>query len=204
MLITIFCFFHNLLENCRDFFKFRFLLLFILFVLGFNAKATAQFIKPLNPNIQTSGDVIVYALPASALATTLIVGDTKGTWQFAKGFLTNQAVTYVIKSVINKKRPYHHGDHAFPSGHTSTSFQAASFIHARYGFKYSIPAYILAGWTAYSRLNAQKHDGYDILGGVVVGVGSTLLFTTRYEKEHMQLTFSSSDDSYLLGFTYRF
>lgn len=203
-MIAIFSFFEDLPENCRNFFKFRFLLLFILFVLGFNAKATAQFIKPLNPNIKTSGDVIVYALPASALATTLIVGDTKGTWQFAKGFVMNQAVTYVIKTVINKKRPYHHGDHAFPSGHTSTTFQAASFIHARYGFKYSIPAYLLAGWTAFSRLNAQKHDGYDILGGIVVGVGSTLLFTSRYEKEHMQLTFSSSEDSYLLGFTYKF
>ncbi|WP_423820443.1 hypothetical protein [Salinimicrobium sp. TIG7-5_MAKvit] len=84
------------------------------------------------------------------------------------------------------------------------TFQAASFIHKRYGFKYSIPGYVLAGWTAYSRINATRHDGYDILAGAVVGIGSSFIFTSPYQRENMQLTFSSGNDQYLLGFVYRF
>lgn len=144
-------------------------------------------------------------IPAATVASTFIVHDKKGFWQFTKSFVLNEAITFGLKVSVNKYRPYQHGRRAFPSGHTSTTFQSASFIHKRYGFKYSIPAYVLAGYTAFSRLNADRHDGYDILAGAVVGIGSTLIFTTPYEQEHMQLTFNRDiDDDWLLGFTYTF
>ena len=154
--------------------------------------------------IETTGDVLLFVVPAAAFGTTLILGDRKGSWQFTKGFLVNQAITYGLKVTFHKPRPFQNGDNAFPSGHTSTTFQGASFIHKRYGFKYSIPAYIMAGFTAFSRINAQKHDGWDILAGSVVGIGSTLLFTSDYQQEHMALTFNNYHNTYLLGFTYKF
>lgn len=184
--------------------KFRPYLLSLLFLLIFAFQSQAQLIEPKNKAIKTAGDITLIALPTATFASTLILKDKKGTWQFTKSFIFNQAVTFGLKVALNKPRPYHNGDNAFPSGHTSTTFQSASFIHRRYGFKYSIPAYLLAGYTAFSRINAQKHDGYDILAGAVVGIGSTLLFTTPYEQEHMQLTFDSYDHQYLLGFRYRF
>ena len=177
----------------------------ILFFFFFSFNGHTQLIEPNNPTIETTGDVLRFALPAASITTTLILKDKKGTWQFTKGFVLNAAVTYILKKSINKPRPYHNGDNAFPSGHTSITFQSAAFIHRRYGFTYSVPAYVLAGITAYSRINAQQHDGYDILAGAVVGIGSSFLFTTPYLQEHMALTFSTSgEDSYLLGFTYRF
>lgn len=154
--------------------------------------------------IETAGDIGLIVVPAAALSISLFKGDGQGTWQFTKGFLLNQAVTYGLKVAINKPRPFNNGDNAFPSGHTSTTFQGASFIHKRYGFKYSIPAYAIAGFTAFSRIDAQKHDGWDILAGSVIGIGSTLLFTTEYQQEHMELTFDSSYGDYLLGFKYKF
>lgn len=166
--------------------------------------ASAQLIEPNNKTIKTAGDVILFTLPAATFATTLILKDRKGTWQFTKAFVANTAITYGLKIALNKPRPFNNGDNAFPSGHTSTTFQSASFIHKRYGFKYSIPGYVLAGFTAFSRINAQKHDGYDLLAGAVVGIGSTLIFTTPYQQEHMQLTFSGEKGKYLLGFNYRF
>ncbi len=154
--------------------------------------------------LETLGDIVLFTLPVATLGTTFIVGDKEGSWQFTKGFLLNQAVTYGLKVAIDKQRPQHNGGHAFPSGHTSTTFQSASFIHERYGFKNSIPAYALASFTAITRLEKNKHDGWDVLGGVVVGIGSTLLFTTPYQKEHLELTFSSDADMYLLGFAFKF
>ncbi|GAL64570.1 membrane-associated phospholipid phosphatase [Algibacter lectus] len=38
----------------------------------------------------------------------------------------------------------------------------------------------------------------------MVGIGSTYLFTTPYQKEHYELTFSGGDGNYLLGFKYKF
>ena len=179
-------------------------LIVFLFLLCFSFTGHSQLIEPKNPTIKTSGDILSFAIPTSTFISTLILKDKKGTWQFTEGFVFNEAVTLGLKYALNKPRPFHGGDKAFPSGHTSVTFQSAAFIHERYGFKYSIPVYALAGFTAFSRINAQKHDGYDILAGAAVGIGSSLLFTTPYAKEHMQLTFSSYDDQYLVNFTYQF
>ena len=157
-----------------------------------------------NDAIKTTGDVLLFVIPTATFATTLIVGDKKGAWQFTKGLLLTEALTYGLKYTVKKERPDHSDNLSFPSGHTSTTFHSASFIHRRYGFKYSIPAYVLAGFTAYSRIEAEKHDGWDILAGAVIGIGSSLIFTTPYQQEHMELSFSSYDNSYLLGFNFKF
>lgn len=154
--------------------------------------------------VKTSGDVLVFTLPAITLGATLIKGDTKGTWQFAKGFLVNGALTFGLKSMIAKERPNMENNDSFPSGHTSVTFQSASFIQKRYGWKYGIPAYILASYTGFSRINSKKHDIYDVLAGAAIGIGSTYLFTTPYQQEHMELTFNAGDGNYLLGFKYKF
>ena len=154
--------------------------------------------------VRDAGDIILFALPAATLATTFVIGDTKGSWQFAKGLLLSASATYGLKLIISKRRPDFSNNDSFPSGHTSTTFQSASFIHKRYGFKYSIPAYALAGFTAFSRIDADKHDGWDILAGAAIGIGSSYLFTTEYQKEHMELTFNSQEGTYLLGFKYKY
>jgi len=157
-----------------------------------------------NNTIKTSGDILVFALPVAASGTTLILGDKKGAWQFTKGFLVNGAVSFGLKSIIDKQRPNMENNNSFPSAHTSIAFQSASFIQRRYGWKYGIPAYILSGYTGYTRIEADKHDIFDVMAGAVIGVGSTYLFTTPYQKEHMELTYSNNDGNYLIGFRYKF
>lgn len=154
--------------------------------------------------IETAGDAMLFTLPATALTSTLIIRDYNGTWQFTKGAILNQAATLGLKYGINKSRPYNNGERAFPSGHTSTTFQSAAYIQKRYGWKFGIPAYVLAGFTGYSRMNAQMHDGWDVLAGALIGIGSSYLFTSPYQKEHMELTFSSDSESIAIGFKYKF
>ena len=179
--------------------KYSHKLLSLLVTLIFFTGSYAQ-----NKTVETSGDILLFAMPAAAIGTALIIGDKEGTWQFTKGFLLNQAVTFGLKLIVDKPRPDMSNNYSFPSGHTSTAFQSASFIQRRYGWKYGIPAFALAGCTAVSRIDANKHDGWDVLGGIVIGVGSTYLFTTAYQKEHLELTFNSNDDTLLLGFKYKF
>tara|TARA_R100000935_G_scaffold57877_1_gene93060 strand:- start:3498 stop:4034 length:537 start_codon:yes stop_codon:yes gene_type:complete len=178
-----------------------------VFCLLFSQTAIAQDTSETTPQIgavQRVGDVILIALPLATFGTTLIKSDKEGAWQFTKGFLLTEAVTFGLKVSINKPRPDMSNDNAFPSGHTSTVFHSAGFIHRRYGFKYSIPAYALAGFTAASRIDSKKHDILDVLAGAAIGLGSNLLFTTEYQQEHMELTYSNYEGNHLIGFTYKF
>ncbi|MEX0289955.1 MAG: phosphatase PAP2 family protein [Flavobacteriaceae bacterium] len=157
--------------------------------------------------IEGMGHFLHLALPAAAGLSTVIVGDKKGSWQFLKSFSANLAATYTLKYAFNKPRPEGALDGlAFPSGHTSVAFNSAAFIQKRYGLKYGIPAYILAGFVGYSRIEGlnDRHDGWDVLGGVAVGVGSAYLFTTDYKKQRMDLTFTRVEGHYMVGFSYKF
>lgn len=156
--------------------------------------------------VQDAGDVIQIGLPIIAGFATLLEDDRQGTWQFAKSFGLNMSVTYALKYIINKPRPDGATDgHAFPSGHTSVSFQSASFIQRRYGWKYGIPAYLLASFVAYSRIDGidDRHDGWDVLGGIIIGVGSSYLFTTPY-KDKLKLTLTTGQNQFLIGFVMKF
>ncbi|WP_431160790.1 phosphatase PAP2 family protein [Flagellimonas beolgyonensis] len=154
--------------------------------------------------LQSAGDVLLVSLPVASLTGTLLIGDREGSWQFVKGFVVNQAVTLGMKYAINKPRPYDNGYRAFPSGHTSTTFQSAAFLQKRYGWKFGVPGYVLATFTGYTRIKAHKHDGWDVLAGALVGIGSSYLFTSPYREDHMELTFSSDGQGLLVGFNYTF
>ncbi len=131
-------------------------------------------------NTEKAGDLIQILIPATAYATTLILNDTEGQNQFYKSFFTNLGVTYTLKHAINKPRQENNGNYSFPSGHTSAAFQGAHFIHKRYGFKYSILAYIGASFVGWSRVEGEsdKHDFTDVAAGAIIGILSSYYFTS--------------------------
>jgi len=63
---------------------------------------------------------------------------------------------------------------------------------------------VLSSFVGYSRLNANKHDIVDVLVGAAIGIGGSYLFTTPYQEEHMELTFSNVEGNYLVGFKFKF
>jgi membrane-associated phospholipid phosphatase len=157
-----------------------------------------------NADSEKIGDIVQVLIPATVYVTTIALNDRDGKAQFKKAFISNLGITYALKYAIDKPRPNGVGSYSFPSGHTSASFQGAAFIHKRYGFKYSIPAYLLAGFTAATRIDSKKHDMLDVLVGAAIGIGSNFLFTTEYQQKHMELTFNSTNQEYLVGFNYSF
>ena len=184
------------MENKNGFKKKEFIICVLLFY-SFSSFSQSDVTK-------TSGDILLVIMPTTVICTTFIIGDKEGSTQFLKAFVLNEIITYGLKSIVNKERPDMSNNHSFPSAHTSTTFQSASFIQRRYGWKYGLPAFVLSSYTGFTRLNAKKHDFIDVLAGAVIGVGSTYLFTSKYQKEHMELTFSKYENNFLIGYKYKF
>ena len=128
--------------------------------------------------VEATGDILQYAIPAAALTSTYLVHDEDARPQFYKAFAANLALTYALKGVTGKTRP-NGGDYSFPSGHTSAAFQGASFIHKRYGFLKSLPAYLGATFVGYSRVNSDNHFTEDVFAGGALGIACSFFFTDR-------------------------
>lgn len=155
-------------------------------------------------NIDKAGDILSFAIPAVAYGSTYYMDDKEGRQQFYYSFATNVAATQVLKSVIDKERPNGRDEESFPSGHTSMAFQGASFIHKRYGLEYSIPAYIGAGFVAYSRVEADEHDVTDVLAGAALGVASSMYLTKSYYDDQLHIATNLAPDYYGLSVHYNF
>src|SRR6476646_9789921 len=106
--------------------------------------------------IETSGDILQFVLPAAGATLTLANRDREGAFQFGESIALTMLTTYTLKYTVDEARP-NGGTHSFPSGHTSLSFSAAEYIRKRYGLEWCIPAYALASWVAYSRVESGEH-----------------------------------------------
>lgn len=177
----------------------KILLTFLLLHSLFNLNAQ-------NEDVRKSGDIIQFVIPAVALGSTFIYNDdgTKPTWQFLKSYGTAIVITAALKHTIQKPRPDGTDNFSFPSGHTTSAFCGAAFIQRRYGWKYGIPSYLLASYVGYTRIEAKKHDGWDVLAGASIGIGSAYFFTKPYEKPKMEVSYQKINDGFLIGFNYTF
>lgn len=127
---------------------------------------------------ENTGDILQFLLPLTAYASTFVLDDDTGRTQFYQSFGTNLAITTGLKIAIDKDRPTGNGGLAFPSGHTSTTFQAAAFVHERYGFKQSLLMYLAASYVGWSRVESDKHEPVDVIAGAAIGLLSSFYFTT--------------------------
>lgn len=126
------------------------------------------------------GDVLSAGIPLAGLGTTIVLRDWDGSQQFAYSMVTAGALTGVMKKTVDKTRP-NAGWHSFPSGHATGAFGGAAFIERRYGWWAGTPAYALAVVTAYSRIDAKKHDFFDVSFGALNGILGAYIWTKPYQ-----------------------
>jgi hypothetical protein len=101
----------------------------------------------------------------------------------------NLLLTFGTKFMVKRKRPYaalenvYHREnvgtdpYSFPSGHTSITFTIAALFNLRYP-KYPqvyVPMYLYSLIVAYGRPYFGMHYPTDLLGGAVIGTGSSIL-----------------------------
>lgn len=106
--------------------------------------------------------ILATSLPAECFST-------EGA-NFARAALLNLGLTTAIKFAVRRERPNHLERVSFPSGHTSSTFALATVAQQQYGWKFGLPAYVVAAYTGWSRVRDDKHWISDTVFGAALGV----------------------------------
>ena len=88
------------------------------------------------------------------------------------------ALTLGMKEAVHRKRPTGVCC-AFPSGHSSSTFAAATILERHLGWLGAVPTYAIATYVATSRLHENVHYLSDVVAGATLGliVGRTVVHT---------------------------
>ncbi len=164
-----------------------FLLCLVIMVSGSVTDSKAQFVK-------RATDVACLMPSATGLGYTIAKNDRKGFFQLGYSSAACLAVNYTMEALITKDRPDGTGHHAFPSTHTAIAFNGATFLMRRYGWKVGVPAYLVAGFVAWGRVHAERHDWWDVIGGAAVGVGTAMVFTRPLSKSEKRRPLPATDE----------
>jgi len=85
-----------------------------------------------------------------------------------EALIVTNASTMAFKLAMDDRSP--NGEKwGWPSGHTSSSVCVAAVLHEYYGWKAGVPLYLLAGYTAATRLEDREHDLSDLVFGAALG-----------------------------------
>ncbi len=138
--------------------------------------------RPGQSAVKTAGDVLLLLLPAAGFGIGQLKHDRRGQIQLFESLALTTIVTVGLKHAIDKTRPDGSDNDSFPSGHTSATFSAATFLQKRYGTRYGIPAYAAATFVGFSRLYADKHFFEDVAAGAALGFAASYFLTTSFDK----------------------
>ena len=127
-----------------------------------------------------SSDIVTGVVPLGAFAYAYFTDDEEGQKQWLRNTLVNQVVITSARVAFNPslgQRPNGH-PYGFPSGHVGFVTSGAAFLQERYGWKFGVPAYMLAGYVAAQRVRDDHHYWRDVITSGVISFGIAKLFVT--------------------------
>ena len=142
------------------------------------------------------------------MATQLAVTSTQNARLYVQlgiGTVATVGTVYGLKHVIREQRPDKSDYQSFPSDTVALSASGSSFLWARYGWRYGLPALAVSEFVAYTRVDAKKHHWYDTAASSLIAIGYSQIFTTRFRKRYNVYTdLEASPDGAMLRFAYDF
>ena len=85
-----------------------------------------------------------------------------------EALIVTNTSTLALKVAMDDRAP-NGQKYGWPSGHTSSSICFAAVMHEYYGWKAGVPLYLLAGYSAATRLEDREHDLSDLVFGAALG-----------------------------------
>jgi len=103
-----------------------------------------------------------------------------------ESLIFTQAVTGLMKEAAGRTRP-NGGSHSFPSGHASNAFSVATALEVLHGPAYGIPAYAIASFIAFARIDSNSHYLSDTVMGAAVGsaIGLGVALAHRHREQRV-------------------
>jgi membrane-associated phospholipid phosphatase len=106
-------------------------------------------------------------------------------WSMGESYGSAALTVYVLKTSVKRPRPGStpgtvNGTQSFPSGHSSSAFGSATLIQRNSGWLAGVPAYGLAAFTAFERVEAGRHWPSDVFAGAAVGALSSGIFDSLH------------------------
>ena len=143
---------------------------------------TFKFISTTVTPVSIGAPLVIYGIGLIKQDSSL---KKKGLF-IGQSVLVSSFITVALKRTIKRERPFitysdienitEASSYAFPSGHTSNAFAAATSISMAFPKWYVIvPTFIWAGSVGYSRMHLGVHYPSDVLAGALVGSGSAYL-----------------------------
>ena len=88
----------------------------------------------------------------------------------AETMIFTSLTTLALKGAFHRRRPNDdRGIGSFPSWHASATFGNATVLAEYYGWKAAVPAYLLAIFVAWSRVEGNRHFVSDVVAGAAIG-----------------------------------
>jgi undecaprenyl-diphosphatase len=117
-----------------------------------------------NGEMTDNGCALIISSVATLVFTTTV-----------KDLIRRQRPFVLYPYILNKSRVYNL-DYSFPSGHTASAFNTATFISLSYPRWYIIaPSFVYAGAVGYSRMYLGVHYSTDVFAGAALGAGTAWL-----------------------------
>ena len=154
-----------------------------------NSPVNSSYDKPWKL-ISNSVVPISLATPITLFTVGLATHDKElrtKSYEAGVSFLLATALSSSLKIAFKRPRPFttypdiitkksDGGSYSFPSGHTTAAFATATSLTLAFPKWYvAVPAYTYAAAVAYSRMYLGVHYPSDVLGGMIIGIGSSLL-----------------------------
>lgn len=148
--------------------------------------------------VDDSGNVIGSAVTlAAATGTLLLIAPFTDNQKFksfsftmAQAVILDGALISVLKLSVSRQRPNGHNDNSFASFHASGTTAVATLLQHYYGWKWGVPAYAVAGFVAFSRVEGGQHYLSDVIFGATLGyiAGMTAIRGTDRSVAQRRLT----------------
>ena len=138
-------------------------------------------LNPIMKLLSTLGNAGAFWIVLTLLLLCFRKTRRTGCYCAAAMLLTFLVVNCAVKPLVARTRPYdvfsqlsilvaREKDFSFPSGHSANSFACAWALFRVAPRSWSVPALILAGLIALSRLYVGVHFPTDVLAGVAIGI----------------------------------